>query len=74
VAAYLFLSIEDNIFGFDKDAELFIGDKKILFDRSINIVEKFNYIEHLLSNEDFIIKYSNTEFGQNAYEYNRSLV
>lgn len=74
LAAYLFLSIEDNIFGFDKDAELFIGDKKIFLNKNASIVEKFNYIEPFLPNDNFIIKYSNSEFGRNAYEYNISLI
>jgi hypothetical protein len=73
LAAYLILSIEDNAFGFDPESTLYINNEKILYNKNADITEKFKKIENKIENDIFELKYSNTEDGRDAFNYNRSL-
>jgi hypothetical protein len=74
IAAYLALSIEDNAFGFDPKSKFYSDNYEVMYDKNLDIVEKFKYIESHIKNQKFQIIYSNTENGIDAFNYNRSLL
>jgi hypothetical protein len=74
LAAYIAILVKESEFGYDPSSKFYLNGVEFIGTNYLNIVERFKDIGDIASIDVFEIKYSNTEYGVDAYNYNRSLL